>query len=153
MVLYDQRDPTKRTRPPGPGVSRQQVVPKGILGSAALPNGADLTTRGLNSPKTPSGSVAVDFTLNLNPETKALYQQMASAISGYTAVPDDRLNYYSAVNNRDFSLRSAHGEFRPDALILRIGQKTRDGVAEGVGRDAGRGGTGFDRVVDGHVKY
>jgi hypothetical protein len=98
-VHHAQRDPTKRTRPPGPGVSRPNVVPKGILGSAALPNGADLTTRGLNSPKTPSWSVAVDFTLNLNPETKALYQQMTSAISGYTAVPDDRLNYYSAVNN------------------------------------------------------
>ncbi len=100
MVVYAQRVPTKRTKPRGGAVSRPQVVPKGILGPAALPNKGDLTTRGLNSPNTASWSVAVDFTLKLDPETKALlYQQMTSAISGYTAVPNDRLNYYSAVNN------------------------------------------------------
>jgi len=47
----------------------------------------------------------VDFTLQLDAPTAALYQQMVTLMGGYTAVPNDRLNYFSAVlNNPDFVL-------------------------------------------------
>ena len=47
----------------------------------------------------PTFPVTVDFTLTLDANTQALYQQMATALSGYTTVPNDRINYYSAFNN------------------------------------------------------
>lgn len=43
--------------------------------------------------------VTVDWSLKLDPKTKALYQRMATLVSGYKAIPKDRFNYYAAVNN------------------------------------------------------
>ena len=43
--------------------------------------------------------VAVDTGLDLDQATLALYQQMATQLSGNAAVPNDRTNYYSAFRN------------------------------------------------------
>jgi hypothetical protein len=47
----------------------------------------------------PAFCVVVDPTLNLTPDQQALYQQMATDLQDVAAIPNDRLNYYSAVNN------------------------------------------------------
>lgn len=49
-------------------------------------------------PPRPVWDVGVDWSLQLDPDTQALYQRMADLLSGVTTVPNDRLNYYSAVN-------------------------------------------------------
>lgn len=46
----------------------------------------------------PFWRVSVSWGLQLDANTQALYQHMADLLSGVTAVPNDRLNYYSAVN-------------------------------------------------------
>ena len=45
----------------------------------------------------PAPWVEVDWGLTLDLDSQVLYQQMADLISGVTAVPTDRVNYYSAV--------------------------------------------------------
>ncbi len=44
-------------------------------------------------------AVSVDWGLRLDPNTQALYQNMANAVSTFTNVPADRLHYYSALIN------------------------------------------------------
>jgi hypothetical protein len=39
--------------------------------------------------------------LNLDQATQQLYQNMVNILNGYTGVPNDRLNYYSAIVNAD----------------------------------------------------
>jgi len=52
----------------------------------------------------------VDFTLQLDAQTAALYQQMVTLMGAYTAVPNDRLTYFSAVlNNPDYVLEKWGG--------------------------------------------
>ena len=46
----------------------------------------------------PFFNAIVNPNLNLDANTFALYQQMATTLSAVTDVPNDRLNYYSAVN-------------------------------------------------------
>ncbi len=43
--------------------------------------------------------VSVDSGLTLDQTTQALYQQMATTLTGYATVPNDRTNYFSALNN------------------------------------------------------
>jgi hypothetical protein len=45
----------------------------------------------------PAFPVTVSHTLDLADDGKALYEQMAKQLTGLAAVPDDRLNFYSAV--------------------------------------------------------
>lgn len=47
----------------------------------------------------PSPWVSVEWGLTLDVNTRALYQHMADVLSAVTAVPNSRLNYYSAVVN------------------------------------------------------
>lgn len=43
--------------------------------------------------------VSINGTANLDPNTKQLHQSMATALNGYAVVPNNRLTYWSAVNN------------------------------------------------------
>jgi hypothetical protein len=47
----------------------------------------------------PPFNVLVDPTLTLTPAQLAIYQQLATDISGFATIPNDRLNYYSAINS------------------------------------------------------
>lgn len=98
MVVYAQRLPTNR-RTTARGHSVPKVYSKREQASAFPQNAVAPAVRGLNPADVLPWSVSVDFTLNLDPQSQALYQQMATAISAYIGVPNDRLNYYSAVNN------------------------------------------------------
>jgi hypothetical protein len=42
--------------------------------------------------------VDVDWSLALDPNSAALYAQMGTLVSGFPAVPNDRMNYYAAVS-------------------------------------------------------
>jgi len=57
----------------------------------------DEVARQIFTPRDPW--VEVDWSLKLDPKTEALYKRMATVVSGYKAIPKDRLNYYAAVNN------------------------------------------------------
>ena len=41
----------------------------------------------------------VDWSLKLDPDTKALYERMAKTFKGYEFFPPARLHYFSAMNN------------------------------------------------------
>ena len=45
--------------------------------------------------------VSYDTQTNLDPNTAQLYQTLASVLNGSLRVPNDRLNYYSAVNSQN----------------------------------------------------
>lgn len=69
-------------------------VPKKVLGSK--PGSAAHKVQLANNAGT--WSVQVDWTLDLNNQQETLYQQMATLMSGYTTVPQDRTNFYSGVS-------------------------------------------------------
>jgi len=77
----------QRGGPPSPVPKKVLGPQKGFVGVAPLVAGGN------------TWSVRVDWTLNLNNQQEALYQQMTTLLSNNTTIPQDRLNYYSAVNN------------------------------------------------------
>lgn len=48
---------------------------------------------------TPVWEVEADWSLELNESDQALYDQVAATLTGVSDIPNDRTNYYSAVNN------------------------------------------------------
>jgi hypothetical protein len=51
----------------------------------------------MSDPGVPTFPVYVDESLNLDPQTLALYQQAANQLTGYAPVPNDRTNYFAWV--------------------------------------------------------
>jgi len=87
--VYGQRSPRRARKTPAPaaGPQMKHAFAPELRAVAA----ADQTP--------PVPWVSVDWSLTLNASDQALYQRMATLLSGVTAVPNDRLNYYSAVIN------------------------------------------------------
>jgi len=108
---------THRQAPPSPSSPRQapshQFSPppyvidnpfEGLnIQRSSIPRGSSPRhlTAGFTPPSqtNPAGWVTVDPSLSLDAQTRALYQRMATDVSGYAAVPNDRANYYSSVIN------------------------------------------------------
>lgn len=83
---------------------RDHQIPKpnkskraGVVNRRATRNSAPMAASAVDP--TPIFSVVVDPSLNLDPDTMAIYQQMAAQLNDYPAIPNDRTNYYSAVNS------------------------------------------------------
>ena len=99
---------------PLPGVRLQRKSDLMPQGARARMMRAIVSGRVDGDPPPDPFPVAIDPTLNLDPDTQALYQQMATALDGYAAVPNDRLNFYSAINNPPNSAVTCWGGFVED---------------------------------------
>ena len=80
---------TRRGRAP----SVPTTQPKGVIPPVA---GA-MQNALASDPGVPTFPVYVSDSLNLDPQTLALYQQAANQLTGYAPVPNDRTNYYAWV--------------------------------------------------------
>ena len=77
-----------------PSGSRRSVQPARFTGPPVRAKGASFMAL---SPSPPVFPVEVDPNLSLDANTQALFQQMATLLSGNPAVPNNRTNFYSAV--------------------------------------------------------
>jgi hypothetical protein len=80
---------------PSQSSNAAQAQPKFAHPPFSLPRMADFT----GPPGAQVFPVYIDSEMNLDPTTQALYQQMATTLTGYAVVPNDRTNYFSALNN------------------------------------------------------
>jgi len=91
-----------QARPPRRGVAvraKGDVPEPKLTGAPVGRMHLGIIARDFGDPPPDPFEVIVDPDLNLDPNTQALYQQMAATLDGYAAVPQDRLNFYSALNN------------------------------------------------------
>jgi hypothetical protein len=94
VVHARQRAVPKSSGGPGPIAKAGSGAPVSVV-PAPKKGGSVLLANAAQS----SWPVSVYSALNLTEGQQALYNDMALAVSGYTTVPQDRLNYYSAVNS------------------------------------------------------
>jgi len=97
--VYGQRAPRRATPARAVPAARGEPVPirKDSIPKSRTPGRPKFLAQTAPTPPTPWVTVISGLTLDAN--TRTLYQQMANLVSGFTAVPNDRVNYYSAVIN------------------------------------------------------
>ncbi len=95
VVHAQQGDKTKQGARTKSSTLGSGPVTKGLPGASTAPVAGGL------QPATQAASwpVTILWTLNLNQNQQNLYEEMALVLSSYTTVPQDRLDYYSAVNS------------------------------------------------------
>ena len=102
-VVRAQRVNPSRASRTGAAASKPKAVAKHALNDVKAKKAPAQGARGGKlvalDQQPPFWDVGVDWGLQLDAETQALYQQMANLFSTVNAVPNDRLNYYSAVND------------------------------------------------------
>ena len=95
-IVQAQRVKPARQALAGAALPKPKAVPKHAVRGGAVAAQPPVMAAAAD---TPFWNVTVLWSLNLDGPTQALYQQMANLLSGVNAVPNDRLNYYSAVND------------------------------------------------------
>jgi len=127
--VYGQREARRVARRQAAQVANGQPLP---IRKSSLPR-PYLGARFLAAAQTPPRPwVTVLLGLNLDANTQTLYQQMATLLSGVTAVPNDRVNYDSAVINDIANWQASLSNVQSDgsgghAVTLRVGPVIAEG--------------------------